>query len=91
MRPGGHANINGTERDSMTSTQVETQATDQTITAEAERLRREHHELDERLDELNSRLYLSPTEEFEKKTIQKLKLAKKDRIASLLVSYSGIS
>jgi hypothetical protein len=59
--------------------------------AEAERLRREHHELKARLSELNSRVYLSPTEEVERKTLQKLKLATKDRIAALMVSYSGNS
>ncbi len=58
---------------------------------EAQRLRREHNELEARLSELNDRLYLSPQEQLEKKTLQKLKLAKKDRIASLLVSYSGNS
>jgi hypothetical protein len=59
--------------------------------AEAERLRREHSELKARLVELNGRLYLSPQEQVEKKTLQKLKLAKKDRIAALMVSYSGTS
>ena len=58
---------------------------------EAQRLRREHTELESRLAELNSRVYLNPQEQLEKKTLQKLKLAKKDRIAALLVSYSGNS
>ena len=62
-----------------------------TIQAEAERLRREHNELKARLTELDSRLFLSPAEELERKTIQKLKLAKKDRIASIMVDYSGNS
>ena len=61
------------------------------IQAEAERLKREHNELKARLAELNSRLYLSPAEELERKTIQKLKLAKKDRIAAIMVDYSGNS
>lgn len=55
---------------------------------EVERLEREHRELKARLSELNSRLYLSPEEEIERKTIQKLKLAKKDRMA-LLSQRSG--
>lgn len=59
--------------------------------SEADRLRREHNELKARLSELNSRLYLNPTEEMERRTIQKLKLAKKDRIASLMVGYHGNS
>ena len=50
---------------------------------EMERLRREHDELKARLGELNNRVYLSPVEEVEKKNLQKLKLAKKDRIATL--------
>jgi hypothetical protein len=51
--------------------------------AELARLEREHRELKARLSELNSRLYLSPEEQVERKMIQKLKLAKKDRLALL--------
>lgn len=54
--------------------------------AEAERLKREHSELKARLNELNSRSWLSPSEEVEKKQLQKLKLAKKDRLAALMVN-----
>ena len=61
------------------------------LSDEAERLRREHSELQARLEELDNRLYLTPQEEFERKTIQKLKLQKKDRIAALAVSYAGTS
>lgn len=61
------------------------------VQAEAERLKREHSELEARLNELNTRSWLSPTEEVEKKQLQKLKLAKKDRLAALMVSYSGNS
>lgn len=53
------------------------------LQAEYERLDREHRELKARLSELNSRLYLSADEEVERKTIQKLKLAKKDRLAEI--------
>lgn len=75
------------------STPVETEAHRDilAVQAEAERLRREHSELKARLSELNSRLYLSPAEELERKTLQKLKLAKKDRLAALMVNYSGTS
>ncbi len=59
------------------------------IRSEIDRLAREHGELKARLSELNSRLYLSPEEEVERKTIQKLKLAKKDRLASLSEQVSG--
>ena len=51
---------------------------------EITRLDREHRELKARLSELNARLYLSPDEEIERKTIQKLKLVKKDRLALLM-------
>jgi hypothetical protein len=50
---------------------------------EIERLRREHRELDERLITLSKRPFLNPSEEVEKKTLQKLKLKKKDRMAEL--------
>ncbi len=58
--------------------------------SERDRLQREHEELKARLRELDGRLYLSPAEEVERKTLQKLKLAKKDRIATL-VHYTGNS
>ena len=61
------------------------------VQAEAEKLKREHSELKARLLELNSRLYLNPNEELERKQLQKLKLAKKDALAALMVSYSGSS
>ena len=54
-----------------------------TMDIEVQRLQREHDELKVRLSELNERLYLSPVEEVEKKNLQKLKLAKKDRIATI--------
>ena len=61
------------------------------VQSEADRLKREHSELKARLSELNSRLYLSPQEELERKQLQKLKLAKKDALAALMVSYTGNS
>lgn len=51
--------------------------------SEHERLRLEHGELESRLEDLKGRVYLSAAEEVEKKTLQKLKLAKKDRMAEL--------
>ena len=74
----------------MTVVGTEDQLNPATVQAEAERLRREHSELKARLSELNGRPWLSPTEEVEKKQLQKLKLAKKDRLA-MLVSYTGNS
>ena len=51
---------------------------------EVERLQREHDELKGRLETLNRQPYLNAEEEIERKTIQKLKLATKDRLAYLV-------
>jgi uncharacterized protein len=48
-----------------------------------EQLAHEHQELERRLENLNRRGYLTPSEQIERKTIQKLKLLKKDQIAIL--------
>jgi uncharacterized protein YdcH (DUF465 family) len=40
----------------------------------------EHHQLEDELHAIDLRVYLSPEEEMERKRIQKLKLAAKDRI-----------
>ena len=61
------------------------------LSDEARRLKQEHSELQARLEELDNRIYLTPQEEFERKTIQKLKLQKKDQIAALAVGYAGSS
>jgi uncharacterized protein YdcH (DUF465 family) len=44
----------------------------------------EHRLLDERLKEFDRKVYLSPEEEVERKRLQKIKLAKKDKIAEFL-------
>lgn len=44
----------------------------------------EHRSLDDKLKELDRKIYLSPDEEMERKRLAKLKLAKKDKIAQLL-------
>lgn len=44
----------------------------------------EHRMLDEKLKEFDRKVYLNPDEEMERKRLQKLKLAKKDRIAQRL-------
>jgi len=49
------------------------------------RLEKDHRELDERIESLfGDRAYLTPEEEIEKKTLQKQKLAKKDRMYQIL-------
>lgn len=50
---------------------------------ELEQLRDEHMLLDQKIDALSARPYLSPTEQMQRKRLQKLKLATKDRIAAL--------
>lgn len=59
-----------------------------------EELRRyyeEHLELERQLAELNRRLYLTPQQELEKKRLQKLKLAGKDKIMEILARYRQTS
>lgn len=51
---------------------------------EFQALVQEHRRLDEQLKEFERKLYLTPGEEIERKRLQKLKLAKKDRIAQRL-------
>ena len=47
----------------------------------------EHQEFERKLEEMNRRLFLSPEEEVERKKIQKLKLAGRDRIEAILAKY----
>ena len=47
----------------------------------------EHLELEKRLNEFNKKLHLSSDEILEKKSIQKLKLAGKDKILKILSEY----
>jgi hypothetical protein len=53
-----------------------------------DQLRAEHSDLERKLEELNSHIYLTPEEQIERKRIQKLKLLKKDQI-QMLVSRGG--
>jgi len=47
----------------------------------------QHEEFERKLAEMNRRLYLTPEEEVERKRIQKLKLAGRDRIEAILAKY----
>ncbi|MBM4333930.1 MAG: DUF465 domain-containing protein [Thermodesulfobacteriota bacterium] len=47
----------------------------------------EHEEFERKLGEMNRLLYLTPEEEVERKKIQKLKLAGRDRIEAILAQY----
>jgi hypothetical protein len=48
-----------------------------------DKLKHEHAELKRKVKELHARPYLSPEEQLEAKTLQKMKLLKKDAIAAL--------
>ncbi len=54
---------------------------------EFQRLEEEHRSLDRRLLDFETHIYLSPEEEFERRRLQKLKLAAKDRIAEMIRRY----
>ncbi len=47
----------------------------------------EHRMLEEKLEEFNKQVYLTPEEEVERKRLQKLKLAGKDKIEAILAKY----
>ena len=47
-------------------------------------LYQEHQELKQKLETFRTKIYLSTEEEFEKRRIQKLKLASKDKMMELL-------
>lgn len=55
---------------------------------EFKKLEGEHRKLEEFLDEMNKKKYLSPDEEMNKKTMQKQKLQYKDRMAQILREFS---
>jgi hypothetical protein len=55
--------------------------------AELKRYLDEHEEYEKKLQEFNRRIYLKPDEELEKKRLQKLKLAGRDRIEAILSKY----
>ena len=47
----------------------------------------EHIEFEKKLEEYNKKIYLTPEEEIERKRIQKLKLAGRDRIEEILSKH----
>lgn len=54
---------------------------------ELRRFYEEHVSLERQIDTLQHKLHLTPEEEFEKKRLQKLKLAGKDRIMEILARH----
>jgi len=57
------------------------------LVPELKSLVEEHEALERELERYNAKRYLTSSEEMEKKRIQKLKLAGKDRIEEILASY----
>lgn len=55
--------------------------------AEFRKLTEEHKNLEELLAKIDSKRFLTPEEELERKKIQKQKLLKKDRMAALIRDY----
>jgi uncharacterized protein YdcH (DUF465 family) len=54
---------------------------------EFKRLVDEHRDLDRKIQELDTRIYLLPEEEVERKKLSKIKLSKKDKIAKIVSDY----
>ncbi len=55
--------------------------------AEFKKLTEEHRGLEELLAKIDSKRFLTPEEEFERKKIQKQKLLKKDKMAALIRNF----
>ena len=55
--------------------------------AEFKKLTEEHRDLEELLARIDSKRFLTPEEEVERKTIQMKKLLKKDKMAALIRGY----
>ncbi len=56
---------------------------------ELKRYLEEHEDFERRLEEFNRRPYLTATETMERKRLQKLKLAGRDKIEQILAKYRG--
>jgi uncharacterized protein YdcH (DUF465 family) len=56
---------------------------------ELKRYLEEHREFERVLDELNKRPYLTAQETMERRRLQKLKLAGRDKIEQILAKYRG--
>ena len=48
---------------------------------------REHLDFEQKLEDMNNRIYLTPEEQIERKSIQKMKLAGRDRIEVILSEH----
>jgi len=56
---------------------------------EFQRLEQEHRQLDQQLMTFETHVYLSPEEEFERRRLQKLKLATKDRLTEMIRRFKS--
>ena len=56
---------------------------------EFQQLEQEHRQLDQKLMAFETHVYLSPEEEFERRRLQKLKLAAKDRLTDMIRRYKS--
>ncbi len=56
---------------------------------EFKKLYNEHLELEKKIAEFDSKHYLTPEEELERKRLQKIKLAGKDRMFELIKEYKN--
>jgi len=72
------------------------EVTDETVRAklrtedpEFQRLEQEHRQLDQQLMHFETHVYLSPEEEFERRRLQKLKLATKDKLTEMVRQYKS--
>jgi uncharacterized protein YdcH (DUF465 family) len=54
---------------------------------EFKKLLEEHHSLDASLAEMDKKVYLTAEEELERKKLQKIKLAKKDKMAEFIRDF----
>ena len=58
---------------------------------EFRRLEKEHRELDQEIElKFGGKKYLTPEEEMDRKTLQKQKLAKKDRMHTILQEFKSL-
>ncbi len=55
--------------------------------SEFQKWEEEHHKLESTLESIDSHVYLTPEEEVERKRIQKLKLATKDKMMEMVRRY----
>ena len=57
---------------------------------EFKKLVEDHQDLEGMLAEMDKKVYLTPEEEIERKTIQKQKLAKKDKMAEMIRDFKKV-